>query len=176
AAQHGASSRTLTAFRDSANIPEELARKAAVAQKTGDAVLVLPYSESGFRALETFIAANEIRFNEIGLEFVTFSSLARAYDDATASLGSATNPPSAKPPPAKPKPAGPKPTGAKAAGSKAKTGAGSREKAGASPKATGAKTKAKTSPTPAAKPAVKRDAKTKDASGKKVPGKTSGAP
>jgi polysaccharide deacetylase 2 family uncharacterized protein YibQ len=88
AAAQGARSRSFTAFRDSAHIEEELARKAALAQKTGEAVLVLPYTASGFRILDKSLEANAVRFNAMGLELVTFSALVSAPD--TLATGAAT--------------------------------------------------------------------------------------
>ncbi|MBW8886611.1 MAG: divergent polysaccharide deacetylase family protein [Fibrobacteres bacterium] len=75
AAAQGARSRTLSPFRDSAHVEEELARKTALAQKSGEAVLVLPFSETGFRRLSKAIAAETPRFNEIGLELVDLASV-----------------------------------------------------------------------------------------------------
>lgn len=80
AATQSARSRSLIAYKDSIHIEEELARKTAMAQKTGDAILVLPYTVFGFRNLEKALAANAVRFNEMGLELVTLSALMSAPD------------------------------------------------------------------------------------------------
>jgi polysaccharide deacetylase 2 family uncharacterized protein YibQ len=79
-AAQGARSRTLHIFKDSLRLDEELARKAILAQKTGDAILAMPYTATGFRNLTEALAADVIRFNEIGLELVTLSSLVAAPD------------------------------------------------------------------------------------------------
>ncbi len=73
AAAQGARSRTLALFRDGDHAEEELARKAILAQKTGEAVLAMPFSETAFRKLSKAIEANTPRFNEIGLELVGLS-------------------------------------------------------------------------------------------------------
>jgi polysaccharide deacetylase 2 family uncharacterized protein YibQ len=83
AAAQNAWCRTASPFRDSARVEEELARKAAVAEKTGEAVLVLPYTATGFRNLSKALAAEETHFNELGLELVTFSDLIPPADSAT---------------------------------------------------------------------------------------------
>ena len=67
--------RAVAVFKDSLQVVEELARKAAIARKSGEAVLVVPYSASGYRNLERSIQENEIRFNQMGLELVTLSGL-----------------------------------------------------------------------------------------------------
>ena len=95
AAAQGARSRTLTLFKDSLRLDEELARKAILAQKTGDAILAIPYTITGFRNLEKALEADVIRFNEIGLELVTLSSLVAAPD--TADVAPAPAKPAAKP-------------------------------------------------------------------------------
>ncbi|MDB5106002.1 MAG: uncharacterized protein JWP91_3691 [Fibrobacteres bacterium] len=111
AAAQGARSRTVASFKDSLRVEEELARKCALAQKTGDAILVLPYTASAFRILEKSLDANAIRFNEMGLELVTLSSLVAAPDSvSTAPVVKSIPEPSAKPVAAtKGKPAGANP-------------------------------------------------------------------
>lgn len=76
AAAQGARSRSLAVFRDSAHVEEELARKVALAQKTGEAVLAVPFTASGFRILSKSLESNAPRFNEMGLELVTLPALA----------------------------------------------------------------------------------------------------
>jgi polysaccharide deacetylase 2 family uncharacterized protein YibQ len=76
AAAQSARSRSLFLFRDGEHADEELARKVAVAQKTGETVLALPFSETAFRKISQAIEANTPRFNEIGLELVGLSALA----------------------------------------------------------------------------------------------------
>jgi polysaccharide deacetylase 2 family uncharacterized protein YibQ len=134
AAAQGARSRTLSPFRDSAHVEEELARKTALAQKSGEAVLVLPFSENGFRKLSKAIAAETPRFNEMGLELVDLASLSEP--DTLPSSGSV---------------AGPKAesrTGAKSTAGAAKPAGASKLPAKASPKAPGKPAGTK----PAAKP------------------------
>lgn len=84
AAAQGAWCRTASPFRDSARVQEELARKAAVAEKTGEAVMVLPYTATGFRNLAKAVAAEEPRFAEMGLDLVSYSELVPARDSAAA--------------------------------------------------------------------------------------------
>ncbi len=98
AAAQGARVRSLLPFRDSLHVDEELARKAMQAEKTGEAVLVLPYTQSGFQGLEKALATNATSFAELGLELVTFSNLLAAPGDSVLPNVSA---PIAKP---KPKP------------------------------------------------------------------------
>jgi len=151
AAAQGARSRTLSPFRDSAHVEEELARKTAFAQKSGEAVLVLPFSEPGFRRLSKAIAAETPRFNEMGMELVDLASL--SAPDTLPSAGSI---------------AGPKAVataGAKSTAAAAKPASGSKLPAKSSPKASpkasgkpaGAKPPAKSSAgATAARPKKKR--------------------
>lgn len=80
AVAQSARSRSLSIFKDSLRLDEEIARKAMAAQKTGDAVFAIRYTATGFRNLAKALEADEIRFNEIGLELVTLSSLVAAPD------------------------------------------------------------------------------------------------
>lgn len=75
AALQGARSRSPNLIADPREVEEELARKAAYAQKAGEAVLVVRFSETAFRNLDRTIAANAARFDDIGLELVTLSTL-----------------------------------------------------------------------------------------------------
>jgi polysaccharide deacetylase 2 family uncharacterized protein YibQ len=143
AAAQGARSRSLAAFKDSAHVEEELARKAALAQKTGDAILALPWSAAAMRALEKSLQANAQRFNEIGLELVTLSTLVATPDTAS------TAPVKSTAPAAAPAPSGNK---AQAAGKPAATGkpaAGSKT----APAAPGSKAAPAASKSPAHAPA-----------------------
>jgi polysaccharide deacetylase 2 family uncharacterized protein YibQ len=174
AAAQSARSRTLSLFKDSLRLNEELARKAILAQKTGDAILAMRYTGTGFRNLAKALEADVIRFNEIGLELVTLSSLVSAPDTAALAHPPASAPaapaantaPAPAPAPAKanaktlaktpaksaskivpkivPKPA-PK-TAAKPSPAKAKTGVPSKTRTD------GAKAKAKPSSTVPRKP------------------------
>jgi polysaccharide deacetylase 2 family uncharacterized protein YibQ len=84
AAAQNAWCRTATPFRDSMRVDEELIRKSALAEKTGEAVMVLPYSATGFRNLSKAIAASGERFGQSGLELVAFSDLMPARDSVAA--------------------------------------------------------------------------------------------
>lgn len=156
AAAQSARSRTLTLFKDSLRLDEEIARKAMVAQKTGDAILAVQYTATGFRNLAKALEADVIRFNEIGLELVTLSSLVATPD--TAALAQSP-PPAAPETPVKPAKPAPKPaptstqkTVAKPSTTKAKTKAPAKaDKAKA--KAKPAPVRAKPSPVKA-KPSV----------------------
>lgn len=161
AAAQSARSRSLVAFKDSVHIEEELARKAALARKTGDAILVLPYTAAGFRNLEKALADNAVRFNEIGLELVTLSSLVAAPDTlATAAEADAPKP--AAPVPAPPAAA---PAAGKGASSKAKPAPAASGKGAARPSA--ARPGAKTAPGTVPKAVPK--AKGKSPAGKSRP-------
>ena len=81
ASAQGARARAALPYREAA-VEEELGRKAALARKTGEALLVLPYAPGVFRQLAETIAANEERFNLAGLELVTFSGLSAAPADS----------------------------------------------------------------------------------------------
>lgn len=162
AAAQGARSRTLSAFRDSAHIEEELARKTAFAQKSGEAVLVLPFSESGFRRLSKAIVAETPRFNEMGLELMDLASL--SAPDTLPAAGSVAGTKSEAPTTAKPTAAAAKPSGASKSPAKAPSKALPR--AGARPVAA--------SKTPSgAKPA---NGKPAAAGAAKAPAKASGKP
>lgn len=158
AAAQGARSRSLSIFKDSLRLDEELARKAILAQKTGDAILAMPYTATGFGNLEKALAADVIRFNEIGLELVTLSSLVAAPD--TSDVRVAPTAPAAKPvvkpalkPAAKTAPKASPPTATAPAAkttkagkpipAKAKPKAKPKEKVPAKPKTDSAKAKAK---------------------------------
>ncbi len=111
AAAQGARNRSLTVFKDGERLEEELARKTLLAQRTGDAILVLPYSESGFRRLAAALDENAIRFNEIGLELVTLSALVAAPESVSVAAAKPRPAPAVKPAPVSAKPtAKPKPT------------------------------------------------------------------
>ena len=194
AAAQSARSRGASAYKDSVHIEEELARKAAMAQKTGEAVLVLPYTATAFRNLEKSLAANTVRFNEMGLELVTYSALVSTPDSAPtgatpdpkameaqkphASAGKA--PSAAKPGTASVK-AGAKPAkpNAKAAGgatAAAKPGSNAANPAGPGPKpaaksAAPGKTPLAAKPSAKAPPAPKTGVK----AGEKSPGKSAKA-
>lgn len=151
AAAQGARSRTLVLFRDSAHVEEELARKAALAQKSGEAVLALPYSDIGLRLLSKAIAANAVRFNEMGLELVDLAALSAPDTLADAeekpAVAKPGMPAGAKMPAAgaKPSATGVKPTTGAAASAKGKSAAATAAKAhGKNPgKPAGAKPMAK---------------------------------
>ena len=157
----GARSRTVAVFKDSVNLEEELARKSALAQKTGEAVFVLRYSPTAFRNLSLALEAHTGLFNEVGLELATVSSL--AVPDSTAGREAPQVVKPAAPPAA---PAKAKPTASVPAAKKAKPGAAksaSPGKPGAKPKpAVGAKAsapaKAKPATTAKPKPAVAKPA------------------
>ncbi len=82
AAAQGARGRSLQPYRDSLHVDEELVRKAVQAEKTGEAILVLPYTRAGFRSLEAALTANAAHFDELGVELVTFSALLSATGDS----------------------------------------------------------------------------------------------
>ncbi len=84
AAAHGAHALTLKAFKDSLHVVDEFARRAAQAEKTGEGVFVFSYSKSGLAAVEKAISENTIRFNELGLELVTLSTLFEGRGDSAA--------------------------------------------------------------------------------------------
>lgn len=159
AAAQGARSRTLAPFRDSAHIEEELARKTAFAQKSGEAVLVLPFSESGFRKLSKAIAAETPRFNDMGLELVDLASLS-APDTVASAPESASGP--------KPQ----SPAGDKATDAAAKAMKGTKTPGGAKAPA-GAKAQGKSNLPGGTKPAV---APAKAPNGSKSPGGKPAAP
>lgn len=161
AAAQGARSRTLVLFRDSAHVEEELARKIALAQKSGEAVLALPYSDMGLRLLSKAIAANAARFNEMGLELVDLAALSAPDTLAEAEEKPVTAKPGTSAG-AKPMTAGAKPGAAGAKpGAKAITGAGPSAK-GKSAAATAGKAHAKNPAKPAgAKPTAKPSADAK---------------
>jgi polysaccharide deacetylase 2 family uncharacterized protein YibQ len=168
AAAQGARSRTLALFRDSVHAEEELARKAILAQKTGEAVLAMPFTETAFRSLRKSIEANLPRFNEIGLELVGLSDLAAPDTLASETPGkgdgripaAGTKPGAANPPrgaaamhPPREAPAA-KPGGGKSAPPPAPTHATHGTKKPVPPAA-----HEKPAAKPAAKPAVKSAAK-----------------
>lgn len=154
AAAQGARSRTVAEFKEVAGLEEELARKAAMAQKTGEAVFVVRWSEAAFRDLARALEENTGHFNEVGLELATLSSL-NAPDTGAAHLV-----------PAPPKPAEAKPAAKPAAKAKpgtrpaAKTAAKPAAKAPAKPAAKSTAPKAAkpkaAKPKPAAKPPAKK--------------------
>ncbi len=106
AAAQGAHCRNLSAYPDSLHVDEELVRRAVLAQKTGEAILVLPYTHTAFKALENSLAANAARFEELGLELVTYTALLATPSD---SILPDVRPSAAKP---KPVPVAVKPLGA----------------------------------------------------------------
>lgn len=149
AAAQGARSRTVTVFKDSVNLEAELARKAALAQRIGEAVFVMRYSATGFRNLVLALEAHSGRFDEVGLELATLSSL-NAPDTASVPGPPAPAPkpvPSTKPA-AKPSAAG-KSVKSTPAGSVAKSNTKPGVKAAGKPDA---KTAGKTGMKPGAKP------------------------
>lgn len=122
----GARSRTVAVYKDSVNLEEELARKSALAQKTGEAVFVLRYTPTAFRNLSLALEAHTGLFNEVGLELATVSSL--AVPDSTAGREAPETVKPAAPPatpaaPAKTAPAKAKPASTALATNKAKPGA-----------------------------------------------------
>lgn len=132
----GARYRTSLVDKDSLGVGAELAGRAALAQKTGEALWVIAYSPTAFRLLEQALADNEERMAETGLELVTATRLS--------DLGA----PAVKPKPAEPKApaAKPKPVETKAPAAKPKP---------AAPKASPAKPKASAEPKTPAKPRPK---------------------
>lgn len=160
AAAQSVRSRSLVVYKDSVHVEEELARKAAMAQKTGDAILVLPYTVTGFRNLEKALSANAIRFNEIGLELVTLSSLVATPDTVvTSAPASDAKPaePASAPVPVKAVKASPAPAG----------------KPHGTPSVSKGPSAGKSAPTPAAKPgAAKPAGKSAGQSPKSVPSGT----
>lgn len=174
AAAQNARSRSLIAFRDSLHIEEELARKALLAQKTGDAVLALPFTVTGFRNLEKALAANAIRFNEMGLELVTFSALVAAPDSVATGIvpAQAAEKPArvetAAPPKASGKaPANPAPKGAAKAPANTPAKAPAKNPPAKSPAKAPAKT-IRSHSAPAGKPAIKRAPAAEPASSSKA--------
>jgi polysaccharide deacetylase 2 family uncharacterized protein YibQ len=178
AVAQGARSRSLTAYKDSVHIEEELARKAAMAQKTGDAILVLPYTATGFRNLQAALSAEAVRFNEMGLELVTLSSLA-AKQDSIASAAESTKPSesekSAPAPASSARPAASKSGAPKGAASSGKSGGAgtpggkgkpSAGKSTSTPAAKSAKQAAKAPAKPAGKTPAKPASKEKSSGGK----------
>jgi polysaccharide deacetylase 2 family uncharacterized protein YibQ len=176
AAGQGARSRTLVPFRDSLHVDEELTRKAVQAQKTGEAVLVLPYTEAGFRAIENSLAVNADHFEELGLDLVTYSALLATPGDSIL--------PDVRAPIAKPKPVAEVIAPRKAPPTAVATPAKASAKPTAHPAAQTAtkpagkpasKAVAKPVTKPSAKPALKTNAKKptkKTAKPKGVPEKT----
>jgi polysaccharide deacetylase 2 family uncharacterized protein YibQ len=149
AAAQGARSRSLSVFRDSVHLEDELARKVALAQKTGEAVLAVPFTASVFRILSKSLEANAPRFNEMGLELVTLTGLSQPDTESFA--------PPADSAQAKPERAVEKPTAAKSAtparGGKAAAPAGKAPTTGEGPGSPRGATKP--APGAATKPAVK---------------------
>lgn len=86
----GARYRLATVDRDSLGVGEELAHRAAIAQRTGEALWVIAYSATAFRLLEKALAENEARMAETGLELVTASRLSAAPERAAADATPAT--------------------------------------------------------------------------------------
>lgn len=82
AAAQSARCRTATPFIDGDPIEDELIKRALLAQKTGEAILVLKYSTRSFKQLTSAMAANANRFDEIGLEFVNVSHLLAQSKDS----------------------------------------------------------------------------------------------
>jgi hypothetical protein len=73
-------------------VGEEMAGRAALAQKTGEAVWVIQYSPMAFRNLEKSLAENEGRMLETGLELVTVSRLSDAAQAAASPGGAPARP------------------------------------------------------------------------------------
>ncbi|GEM_PF-2104046 len=162
AAAQGARSRTLTPYKDSIHVEEELGRKAALAQKTGDAILALPYTAAGFRNLEKALQANAIRFNEMGVELVTLSSLVAAPD----SISTAPTPEPAAKLLDKAKEKSPDKAGDKSAGKKSEK----KPAKAADPKAAGQKTGSKHAQgKPGAKPSNAKPSEVKTPAPKTAP-------
>lgn len=96
AAAQGARCRNLLAYQDSLHMDEELVKRAVLAQKTGEALMVLPYTHAAFKALENSLSTNAGRFEELGLELVTYTHLLSTPSDSVL--------PDVRPSAAKPKP------------------------------------------------------------------------
>ncbi len=94
----GARYRISQVDKDSLGVAEELAGRAAVAQKTGEAVWVIAYSPEAFRGLEQAIAENESRMAETGLELVTLSRLSAPKGGPADPAQRAAKPPAAAAP------------------------------------------------------------------------------
>lgn len=82
AAAQGAHSRTVQPFRNLPHVDLELALKALQAQKTGEAILVLPYSPSAFHMIEKSLVVNADHFRELGVKLVTLSALLSIPDES----------------------------------------------------------------------------------------------
>jgi polysaccharide deacetylase 2 family uncharacterized protein YibQ len=80
----GARYRLAAVDKDSLGVGEELAHRAALAQKTGEALWVIAWSATGFRLLEKALAEHEVRMAETGLELVTASRLSPSAGRAAA--------------------------------------------------------------------------------------------
>lgn len=80
----GARYRIAAVDKDSLGVGEELAHRAAVAQRTGEALWVIAWSPAAFRRLEKALAEHEGRMAETGLEFVTASRLPASAGRAAA--------------------------------------------------------------------------------------------
>lgn len=78
----GARYRLALVDKDGLGVAKELGARAALAQKTGEAIWVLHYTPSAFRALEQALEENEGRMAETGLELVTVSRLSGAEHEA----------------------------------------------------------------------------------------------
>lgn len=99
-AAQGAYCRAGLPWREEGKIGDELARRAGMAEKTGEGIFVLPYTPSGFRLLEKALAADADRFADMGLELVTLSNLvATPPDTALSQPPKLAPPPSLKAPP-----------------------------------------------------------------------------
>jgi hypothetical protein len=153
-------------------VEEELARKAALAQKSGEAVLILPFSETGFRRLSQAIAAETPRFNEMGLELVDLASLSAPDTVAAAGNGvgqsagegadaktrppAEVKPPTVKPVPAKPPTAAVKPAkGTKTPGAAVKASKSAKPAGGSKPAIPAKATSGKAVPSKAPKSPAK---------------------
>ena len=81
----GARYRVSLIDKDSLGIAEELLGRAALAQKTGEALWVIAWSPMAFRNLEKALAEHEGRMSEVGLELVTSTRLSDQAGGKTAS-------------------------------------------------------------------------------------------
>lgn len=71
----GARYRVSMADKDSLGVAEELLGRAALAQRTGEALWVIAWSPTAFQGLERALAEHEGRMSEVGLELVTSTRL-----------------------------------------------------------------------------------------------------
>lgn len=81
----GARYRISAVDKDSLGTAEEFVGRAALAQKTGDALWVVAWSPAAVRGIEKALNEHEVRMSDVGLELVTLSRLSEMPAADTAS-------------------------------------------------------------------------------------------